>query len=214
MTSQSLVGTPSATSLGVGTVASLRGGNQGDLIVGQSHGRHYEPTYRGQRFGGASQAVLATATIAGLNASITGAPVLYNPAGSGVNLVIDAVGVAFVLTPAAPLAYGLASGWSATAPTGTFTSMKVTNKLLGSAVLPQGQLVTSAAITLPTTPIVNTVLGVFGTGAVTTVGNQQGYYDLAGRLVLSPGGYVNFWTSAILLASSLLFSIEWEEVPV
>lgn len=196
-----------------GTTGNLRLGNQGDLIDSQAHAGNYEMTFRGQRFGGAMQAVLATATIAGLSTSITGTSVLSNPVGSGVNAVIDRFGVGFVLAPAAPLVYGLATGFSLAALSGTLTSLVPKSKLLGNTATPKCNLYASAAITLPVAPTVDTVLGQLDTGAITTVTGVSGYYDLDGSIILAPGGFAVFWTSAVLLASAHIASWEWEETP-
>jgi len=207
------VGAPAASSAS-GSNPILRQGNLNDLIVSELHGRYYEGAYRGARFGGAMQAVLATATIAGLSTSITGASVLANPNGSSVNLVIEKFGVGFVVAPAAPLVFGLATGQSTTALSGTLTSLAPKSKKLGSGFQPQGQLYCSAAITLPVAPTVDVVLGQLDQGAVTVSNTNSGIFDLEGSIILPPGGFAVFWTSAVLAASAHIASWQWEEVPV
>lgn len=200
-------------SLAPGAQPNMRLGNMGELIKSDLHGRYYEGSYRRSRFGGAMQAVLATASIAGLSASITGVSVLSNPPGSGINAVIEKFGVGFVLAPAAPLIFGLATGQSASALAGTLTSLAPKSKLVGSGAVPICGLYASAAITLPVVPTVDQVLGMLDTGAVTTVTDSSGIYDIEGAIVLAPGGFACFWTSAVLLASAHIASWQWEEVP-
>ncbi|MEI6557969.1 MAG: hypothetical protein WCO00_06145 [Rhodospirillaceae bacterium] len=211
---QGTVGQPSNSSLGAGSNPTVRQGQLGDLVVSELHGRYYEGSYRKSRFGGSMQAVLATATIAGLSTAITGTSVLANPNGSAVNLVLEKFGVGFVLAPAAPLVYGIATGQSGTALAGTLTSLNPKSKFLGSGISPVGQLYASAAITLPAAPTVDVVLGQLDTGAITTMTSATGLFDLEGQIVIPPGGYAVFWTSAALLASAHIASWSWEEVPV
>ena len=206
---------PSSTSLAAGFLTPGRAGNMGEDIVSELHGRYYEGTYRRARFGGAMQGVNATATIAGVGTSITGALVLYNPPSSSVNVVIEKFGVGFVLAPAAPLVYGLATGYSATALSGTLTSVTPKCKYLGAgAPTPTAGLVISSGVTLPTAATVDTVFGQVDTGAVTTVTTISDLFDLEGSIILGPGGYCHFWTSAVLLASAHIASFQWEEVPI
>lgn len=197
-----------------GSFPFVRQGKLGDVIVSELHGRYYEQGYRGNRFGGAMQAVIATATIAGLNTSITGVCALSNPTGSGVNVVLEKVGIGVIVAPAAALVYGLATGFSATALSGTLTSLSPKSKLIGSSATPRAGLYCSAAITLPTTPTVDTVLGNIGTGAITVDRAQNATYELNGSIILPPGGFTCFWTSAVLAASAHIMSWDWEEVPI
>jgi len=210
---QGQVGAP-GSSQAAGSQPPIRSGQLNDVIVSELHGRYYEGAYRKARFGGAQQAVIATATIAGVGTAITGALVLANPPGSAVNVVIEKFGVGFILAPAAPLVYGLATGFSNTAISGTVTSVTPKSKFIGSAVNPVAQLAVSASITLPVAATVDTILGHLDTGAITTVTGVSGLYDLEGSIILPPGGYCHFFTSAVLLASAHLASFQWEEVPV
>ena len=208
------VGAPQASSAPGTQTQPLRQGNMNDVIVSELHGRYYEGSYRTARFGGSMQAVLATATIAGVSTSITGTSVLYNPIGSGVNLSLEKFGVGFVLAPAAPLVFGIATGWSTTAISGTLTSLSPKSKRIGSSTQPVGQLYASATITLPVAPTVDTILGALDTGAITTTAAMSGLYDLEGSIVIPPGGYALFYTSAVLLASAHIASWQWEEIPL
>jgi len=204
------------TSLAQGTAAAVRQGNMGELIKSDLHGRYYEATYRRTMFTGATQAVLATATIAGLGTAVTGTPVLYNPIGSQVNLVLSKVGIGFVIAPAAPLVYGIATGYNAgTALSGTLTSVTPKNRFIGVGAAPVGQMYFSSAITLPTAPTLDIILGGADSGAVTvsTVAPSI-IYDLEGSIILPAGAYALIYTSAAAPGSSLLASFSWEEVPV
>lgn len=206
----------STNSLGNGSLATLRQGNMGDLIVSQLHDKNYEAAVRRALFTGSMQAVIATATIAGLSTTVTGVPVLYNPIGSGMVLAISKVGIGFVLAPAAQVAFGIATGFHAgTALSGTLTSLAPKSRYIGVGAPPAGQLYCSATITLPAAPTVDIVLGTLGQGAVTTsqfgAGDQ---YPIDGAILLPPGAYALIWTSGVVLASSLIAGFSWEEIPM
>lgn len=211
---QGIVGAPAAQSLQPGTSAQARLGQLGDAIISELHGQYYEGAYRKTRFGGSMQALLATATIAGLGTTVTGTTVLYNPPGNSNNVVIEKFGVGFVLAPAAPLIYGLATGFSTTALSGTLTSLTPKSKNIGSGIQPTAGLVASASVTLPVAATVDQVLGHLDTGAVTTVTNVASLFDIQGSIILPPGGFCHLWTSAALLASAHMASFQWEEVPI
>jgi hypothetical protein len=204
------------SSIASGTQAPLRQGNMGEQIISSLHDTNYEATYRRAFFTASMQGVIATATIAGVNVSTTGAPVIYNPIGSGVNVVLSKVGVGFALTPATQVIYGLATGYNAsTAPSGTLTSITPKSRFIGVGATPLAQVYCSAAITLPTVPTVDAVFGTVGQGAITTsqVG-AGGVFEVDGGIVLPPGAYAIIWTHAIMLASSLIASYSWEEIPI
>lgn len=211
---QGQVGQPATTSIASGSNPVMRQGQLGDVIASELHGRYYEGSYRKNRFGGAMQAVIATATIAGFSTTITGVPLLYNPPGSAVNVVIETVQLAFVVASANALAYGLATGFSNTAVSGTLTSLTPKSKFIGSGVTPVAGLVASASMTLPVAATGDTILGSLSTAAVSVPNATPGLFDIGGAIVLPPGGYCHVWTSAILAASSLLAGFSWEEVPV
>lgn len=206
----------STSSLAAGAAINGRLGNMGEDIVSELHGRYYETTYRRAMFTGATQAAIATATVAGPTASTTGVPVLYNPIGNVNNVVLTKVGVGFILAPAAPLVYGIATGYNgATAVSGTLTSVTPKNRFIGLGAAPTAAMYFSAAITLPTAPTADIILGTVDTGAITT--SPTGPFsmvDLEGSIILPPGAYACLYTSAVMVASSLLASFQWEEVPI
>jgi hypothetical protein len=204
-----------SSSLPSGQQAITRLGNMGDTIMSELHGRYYESTYRKTMFTGATQAVIATATSAGLATSTTGLPVLYNPIGNTYNVVLIKVGYSFLLAqPTAASIIGIATGFNATtAVSGTLTSVSPKNRFMNGPA-PTAFMYFSAAITLPTAPTLDMVLGYVGTGAITTNTNVPSQFDVEGSIILPPGGYAILYTSAASAASSLLCSFQWEEVPV
>lgn len=74
----------------------VRLGRQGEQMVSQLHGRWYEQTMRGNVYGGGiTGTVLAAANAIATGLTATAKPVIgvYNPAGSGKNLVILKVAI-------------------------------------------------------------------------------------------------------------------------
>lgn len=204
-----------SSSLPAGQQSTIRLGNMGDLIKSDLHGRYYEATYRKSVFTGATQAVIATATSAGLTTSVAGLPVLYNPIGNVYNVVLLRVGYSFLLAqPSAASIIGIATGYNPTTGlSGTLTSVAPKNRFLGGPA-PTAFMYFSASITLPTAPTLDAVIGYVGTGAITTNTNVPSTFDVEGSLILPPGGYAQLYTSAASAASSLLCSFQWEEVPI
>lgn len=204
------------TSISPGLQVPARAGQLGDMIVSELHGRYYESTYRRAMFTGATQAVIATATVAGLTTATTGVPVLYNPIGNTNNVVITKVAMGFVLAPAAPLIYGIATGFNgATTLAGTLTSVIPKSRFIGLGAAPTALMYFSASITLPTIPTLDIILGTVDTGAITTApGGPAVVYDLEGSIILPPGAYALVYTSTAMLANSLMASFQWEEVPI
>jgi hypothetical protein len=205
------------SSLSQGTTGvAMRMGNLGEQIMSELHDKNYEMTYRRNFFTASMQGIIATATIAGLNVSTTGSPVIYNPLNSGINVILSKVGVGFALAPATEVIYGLATGYNATtAVSGTLTSLVPKSRYIGVGALPIAQVYCSAAITLPTVPTVDVIFGTCGQGAITTSQNGCGnLFSIDGGIILPPGAYAIIWTHAIMLASSLMASYSWEEVPL
>lgn len=100
-----------ATKSADGTQPVLRLGNQNEAIVSQLHDRYYEQALRGNMYRIANQA--AVTTTAGLATTWTGLAI-SNPAGSGVNAVVNLFTVAQFAVGAAA-AVGIMSGSGAAA---------------------------------------------------------------------------------------------------
>ena len=180
------------------------------------HGRYYQPTFLGRAFRGGNQAAVATALTAGLPTTYTGGLVLYNPASSGVNLAINQASYAFVVAQTNASMIGLGVGYSASALAGTLTAVASEAGFVNSSpATAQGLLYSSASITLPVAPYLACQLGVVDTGALTTGPNGAAVtVDLGGSIILGPGAYACFLSSAAGTASSFLGAFAWEENPL
>ncbi len=202
---------PQATTSSLATAAqpNLRLGNMGDLIASQLHGRFYEAAYRRVLYTASNQA--GTTTSAGLSTTYTGL-VLCNPVGTPVNLVVRAVGLSFGVAFAAAAGVGILTGYNSSTNVTHTTPLTPRSQFIGATYAGYGLADSSA--TLPTAPVVNTILMVGVTGAITTVPSIPAqFFDIDGAIILPPGAYAGVYTSTASGASSMIASIMWEEVP-
>ena len=178
-----------------------------------NHGLLYTPASSARLFSAGNQAVVATALAAGLPTAYTGGLVLYNPLASTVNLSILRASFRFVLPQTNVAVIGLGVAQSGTALTGTLTAVASASNNVGSAATAQGKLYSSASVTLPVAPYLARVLGSVDTVTPTTgLGSLQGESDIAGGIILTPGAYCVFTSSAAGTASSFFGNFVWEEV--
>jgi hypothetical protein len=204
---QGEVGPSSSSSIGSGANVNIRQGQLGEVIVNELHGRYYETAYRRALFTGASTA--GTVTTVGLATTYTGF-VLANPVQSPVNLVINKVGIAFLVAFAAASAVGIMTGQSFTPLSGLATNASAKSAFVGA---PAGNGVVYSGATL-STPTLHTVLYTGLTGAITTTPGFLNQTDLEGSIILPPGGFAAIYTSTASGAASLIASMQWEEVPL
>ena len=188
-----------------GQVARM--GHNGDLIVSELHGRYYEQAYRQNMFGGS---IVGQVTTVGLATTYTGL-CLSNPAGSNVNLVLDKIGLAFLVGFTASATVGIMTGINQAANVTHTTPAVVRNKFIGKS---SGTGLLDSAATLSATPVLDVVLFAGLTGAITTAPAADGLYELEGSIVLPPGAFAAIYTSTASGTASMSASFSWEEVPV
>jgi hypothetical protein len=158
-------------------------------------------------YSGASGLVTTTAALA---TTYTGL-VLSNPVASTVQLVIQSVSYAPVVAQTSDLTLGLMFGYNSTTNVTQTSPITVVSGVVGGAI---GRGLLANAATLPTAPVLALVLGSLATGAISTVPNDGGFYNLndgTPLIVIPPGGYVAWYTSAASVASSLNLCIQWTE---
>ena len=195
----------SSTPVGVPTI--VRTGQLGDVITSELHGRYYEQCYRRNIFSAANQTAIATTV--GLATTYTGL-VLSNPVGSSVNLVLLKAAAAFPVAVAAGTVVGLMLGYNAGTNVTHTAAVTPRSNFFGVGAAPIG-LVDSSA-TMPTAPFVQKVMGTIGTATISTAPGIG--EDLEGSIILPPGAYAAFYTSAASGALGFMGSFKWEEVPV
>ena len=175
------------------------------------HAPAYEATYRKATFFGSNGAVPSITTVA-LATTYTGL-CLYNPAGTGVNLVVANVGYSFLAAFPAAATIGLMVGYAAAGVvTAVAAASPGASSNIGTGTTAGGQCALSA--TLVGTPVLHTVFGAGLTGAITTTPQNMTVFDMGGSLILPPGAYAAIYTSKASGAASLAASFQWEEVPV
>ena len=196
----------SSTSLGVGTQPNLRLDNIGGLTATQLNPRYYESTYRRNTYTVANQTGVTTS--AALTTTYVGL-CLANPTTSTVNVVITKVGYAFSVAFAAASNIGIMTGTGATISTNLVTAR---NRFVGGV---GAQCLASTSLTLPGTPVLETILAAATTAAITTAPNGVGnIVDLEGSLILPPGAFAAIYTSTASGASAFQGSFQWTEVPI
>lgn len=180
-----------------------RAGKQGDLIVSELHGRYYEQTYRGNVFSISTQGTNVTTTAA-LATTFTGLAV-SNPAGSGVNLVLNQF-------TAAQFAAGVAATIGIMGGAGVLTaSLTPQSRVIGGGQVSKALASASATIS---TPVLIATYGSVGSGATTVPLAFQGICkDFEGSLIVPPGSFIASYTSTAQ-TSAWQFSFCWEEVPI
>ena len=205
MTADGLV--QSGRNLSVGSLAGpVRATQDGSIGNQETHAKFQQAVRDGNVYTCANPQATPVTTQAGLSAT-TPALTLYNPVGSGKNLVLIEDTLALNASPAAASIFSLA--YTSGAPT-ALTFANVTNNLLpvqnSLAASPVGQCYRIS--TLAQAPIAIRYIGQV-TGASTLT--QPIFTDVVdGKLVLTPGTGVTFQTTT---AAAVVGSFTWEEIP-
>jgi hypothetical protein len=193
-----------------GQQPNIRLGRNGEVIKSDHQPRFSEANYRGQIFSGCTQA--ASVTTVAFATTYVGL-CLSNPSGSGKNIHLINVGYSFPVAPAAVSIVGLMTGWIAAGVTTHTTALTPKQSFWsGSMVSPVGLL--DAACTLPTTPVLERILGAADTGAVTVDRNVLTVANIDGGIILAPGGYVAIYTSTVANTAGFVASMQWAEMPL
>lgn len=209
---QNIVGQPSAGASNA--LLNGRAGQLGDSIVSELHGRYYETNYRGNLF---SLSVSTAASVTAYTGGAGGTPMigLFNPTGSGKNLVILKASFANVVAASAAgtVTFGLYFGTTA-----TITQATTTTPWSMSTQLQAGSVATgfrNVALTSGSAASNVIALGSYywatAAGAAVVSG---GPVDLEGSVIIPPGSYVALGGSAALTSATWIGSLQWEEVPV
>lgn len=203
------VGGPADAALG--TEREPRATRNLGQAVAQSQGRYMDAVLRGRVFSGGTA---ATGVAPGTSIGTTAAFSLYNPNGSGVNLVVLKVSMGYVSgTLGAGLVHYLANTNVAAAAT-TGTAITAVNALLGGGLAAQGKPLTTA--TLPVAPtILRPFCSLDATLATSVVGPWRIEEDVDGEFIVAPGCTLSLHGTAAAGTSPLVcFGVTWEECPV
>lgn len=209
---QNIVGQPAAS--GNNAIVSSRAGQLGDTIVSELHARYYETNYRGNKF------VLSVSTAAAITAytgAAGGTPMIgvFNPTGSGKNLVVSKVSIGNVVAASAAgtVAWGLYFGTTA-----TITQATTTVPWSLSTQLQSGSVATGFRnVALTSGSAASNVIALGSYYWATQAGVADIFnnaIDLEGALIIPPGAYVALGGSSALTSATWIGSLMWEEVPV
>ena len=193
---------------------NVPGGQFGELLDSKVSPDYYTLLKAGKMF---------TASVAGANVTAfvggaAGTPLigLFNPVGSGVDLVIIdvAVGIRTTGTAAVTLDFNhwlAAQGGIAVTGTNTNPRNMYSAVASGSVATAMGNVVNTAAVA---SALVRPSVSV-GLTAVTAVTNVQILRDeIKGLIVVAPGNYYAFGGSASTTAASVDAAVLWAEIPV
>lgn len=186
-----------------GAQVPIRLGASAEVVVQELHGRYYEQTVRGNVFGASNQA--AQAVSVALATTYTGL-CLSNPNGSGKNLVLLSAGYALSVAPVAIASIHLIGGSSATDVAHT-AAVVPRCYLLGNTSTPSAKVDSQA--TVPTPVYLMSLMGGFTAGALPSSPNVL--VDIAGQIVIAPGGFVAL---GALTAVTGFGSFVWEECAI
>lgn len=189
-----------------GGVNPARSDRSGALINSEGHAKFQEPVLQGNVYTCTNPQATPVTTQAGLSAT-TPVLVLYNPAGSGKNIVLieDTIGLAAAPVAASVFSMAVFQGApTATTVGNTFANLISVVTSLGTAN-PSGQCYRIS--TLASAPTAIRYIGQV-TGAATLT--PPVFADVVdGKIILQPGSGVTFQTTT---AASIVGSFTWEEV--
>lgn len=197
-----------------GTVNTLVQGKSSELVMSELHGKYYYSTIGGNTFFGSSLAAgVAIPFVATTQAAKF---VLWNPAGSGINVeLIDfAMGIdsATVIVNGICLMFQSSLSTGAGVPTAlTAAAAGTTSGLIGLGGTPKAGLYSAATLT-------NTAIGplymMFAAQATATTGFNPLLCNFDGKIVLRPDSLVSVSTTVTGGQTAAPCSFTWAEFPV
>lgn len=200
-----------------GNVNPVRADRTGAMVVTDGHARYQEATLRQNLFSmvlGATTTGVAAGQIVAAAAAASTNFALFNPVGSGKNLVLIKFGLGIISgTPGAgPLFHGFIVGVPTVATTGTILN----NFLNGPGSVAKGWATAAGtALTGGGAPTTHSMADFTSTGtAQASVGELKAIEYIDGAIIIPPGlGWLPLWGAA---GTTLLngYSITWEEVAV
>jgi hypothetical protein len=195
--------------------ARLRVGNQGELVTGRLNSQWYEQTLRGNAFV-YSQAATGKALVAPATTLL--APMIWNPTGSGKNLVLQKLVVGYVGTNTwgpGHIDYGVITNAGSQIGTGapivSLTQVSGVNCLLGAGNVSVMRFCPSVCVTI-TAPTFLCPTGLSADTGTTAADNipWQATDEIRGLIIVPPGVAFFVMANAALLAitSVALFGLE------
>ena len=216
-------GTVGLQNAGDGALLTTRHGRQGDVMMSQLHGRHYEQAVRGFMYSNGTLGLTAlTANTITLTATTTPILGIYNPPTSGVNAVLLQASLSSGINNTASVGPG-AFVWATSIGNSVIsTGTTPFARLLGGAVARckgmagialtglTNNLVVQEASDFPSPNVITTTA--VPTTVTTPMGNVVQNFD--GGLIVPPGGILVLLNTALTTTISVFGRMKWEEVPV
>lgn len=219
-----------------GSLSAVRGGNLGDVIVSELHGRFYEQNYRGNQFSvGITSTSIANATFTtadGLSATLataaTATPILgiWNPSSSVVNLVmLQAILSAFISASTVTGTGGLV--WAVYTGNSNITVANQQTPVNNKTLAASGS-VARGLNTIALTGLSN--VGIYLRASSLVAGPSTGYSQVGtavgfpsegggpsvenidGSIIVPPGGILALYGTVTPVAISVCGGLVWEEV--
>lgn len=213
------VGAPSNVSAGDGVSLPLLQGKQSEAVVTELHGKYYTQAYRGNLFYGASAATGLATTIFS-NTTYVGL-LLWNPTGSGKNLVPVRAVQSRILASTTVAGWGHAyianAGAGLGTPVSAFTSITATRGPCNQpGITGQGNSVAlvGGGATLGTAFGWGRSNGFSAGTNSTAVVEQVLIEEFDGLVIIPPGTLMAVFAATAAQAGTYAPSIIWEEVPL
>ena len=197
-------------------------GRQGEQIISSLHGSFYEQTYRGNLFSNGHMGLVAlSANTITLTATTTPILGVYNPFGSGVNLVILQASLAAGINNTAAVGPGAFVWATSTGNTALSTGSVPFSRLLGGAPA-RGKGLAGVALTGLTNNLVVAHASDFPspnvittTAVPTTVTTPMSSMSqpIDGSIIVPPGGILALLNTVATTTISVYGRLVWEEVP-
>lgn len=190
-----------------GSESRIRSTRTGALVVAHAHGRLFEAAIRGKLYTASN--VAAQAVSVALATTYTGL-CISNPVGSQVNLSILGCQYALSVAPAGIASLHLIAGYSAAGVVTHTTPLAapgIQSSIVGQAGTPGAKA--DSACTIVNPYYLLSMGSGFTAGAL--YGTTPSFIDIAGAIVVPPGGWIAW---GALTAVTGFGSFLWEEVPV
>lgn len=197
-----------------GSTNTARSNRTGSLVTTDAHGRYTEAVVRGNVYSLTVSGGAATAFVGGA----AGTPLvsIYNPIGSGKNLVVLSASVAsrVAASAAGTVGFNIWGGVSAsnsgtlTTPTNMYTLVKSGSVALGSS----NAATTSTTAISANGPLYNIGTYYWATAAGAIAGPLLA--DIAGSIVCAPGNLIALGGTAALTSATYDVSMIWEEIAI
>jgi hypothetical protein len=187
-------------------------GETSDLLVTELQARYYEQNYRGLTFF-TSLAAAAPTAYAGA-AGGTPLVAIYNPVGSGINLVLKSALVSLVAAASAAgqTQFRLYGGPTAL-PTGTFVAPYSASQL--SQVGSRAKAVNNAATTSSSAlNYIATIATYYWATAASAFFVPPAAWDAAGQIIVVPGNMLALGAVTVPTSMTNDATLFWDEVPI